>query len=345
MLNLNNINLDQFSTSSLQESFAQLENDSSLQTHYDDLSVIGFPQDTKIKILAETRDYYQSHNKVGLIDLDNNYELSEGIDANSDFDSLINLNTSDIKLHGIGAAATQELAFILHHGLLEILSGKKPKFVLSISSRFFYSLAKVSAFKFIWKRLLEENNLDLIEHKPEITVISSISEQSLLEIEMNILRNNTAALVGVTQGVDEIYVLPYTFITNANQQVLKRAQRIARNSVLMAQKEAKLSICHNAFEGAFHLENLTQQIVAKSWDYLTKSSQDKSYFSSQEFLDNVNRVKSERIAQFEKQTRVMIGVNKFLKDNIKLVNLHPKFKNYSSISRYSESFEQKVGEV
>ncbi|WP_433743041.1 methylmalonyl-CoA mutase family protein [Falsibacillus pallidus] len=183
----------------------------------------------------------------------------------------IEINTSIYQ--NAGAAAVQEIAYALSEAVeyLEILKEngwgiheavERMVFHFSIGSQFFMEIAKLRAFKHLWKAVLREYGV-MEEMEAVISAEDSLMTKSALDPYVNMLRTGSEGFAAIVGGVD------YLHLSSFNETYEERngfSERSARNMQLILKEEAHLAKVHDPSAGSYFIENLTSEMGRKAWD-------------------------------------------------------------------------------
>lgn len=187
------------------------------------------------------------------------------------------ISISGYHMQEAGATPALEMAYTLADGYEYVKTGlaagleidqfaPRLSFFWAIGMNFFQEIAKMRAARMIWTKLISEfspktkKSLALRTHCQ--TSGWSLTEQ---EPYNNITRTAIEALAATlggtqslhTNALDEAIALPTDF-----------SARIARNTQLIIQNETQITRTVDPTAGSHIVENLTQQMIDKAWEYL-----------------------------------------------------------------------------
>ena len=174
----------------------------------------------------------------------------------------ITINSDDNK------SIINELAHSLSKGVeyLNLLTDKginaeqiasKMQFSFAISTNYFFEIAKLRAARKLWQLILEQykvQNTPMLIHSE-----TSIENTSVEDVNFDILRNTTKAMSAIIGGCDSLTVRPH------DNEKLDFSNRIARNVQHILREEAFFDKVINPADGAYYIEQLTQEIANKAW--------------------------------------------------------------------------------
>ena len=132
---------------------------------------------------------------------------------------------------------------------------------LSAGTHMFEEMAKIRAMRLLWGRLLETYGLPQVHL--EIYAETSIQQQSVLDIETNLLRAASAAFGAITGGADALQIRPYTAVTSAYDA---EAERLALNQHYLFAYESFLDRVEDPAAGSYFIETLTKELCEEAWE-------------------------------------------------------------------------------
>ena len=162
----------------------------------------------------------------------------------------------------------QELTIALSQGVeyMNLLTDKKVdpstiaqkiQFNFSIASNYFFEIAKLRAFRMLWKLILEQYQVDDTETM-YIHAETAVCNFSKEDVHNNILKTTTEAMSAIFGGCDSLTVHPF-------DKEVSFSSRIARNVQHILKEESFLDKVNNPADGAYYIEALTDEIAQKSW--------------------------------------------------------------------------------
>ncbi|MEN8125819.1 MAG: methylmalonyl-CoA mutase subunit beta [Bacteroidota bacterium] len=227
-----------------------------------------------------------------------------------------------------GANTVQQVAYALAHAneylnfihVNGINSVKKINFNFAIGNNYFFEIAKLRAFRYLWKLLLQEYDLDI---KANIFVQPSLRNKTLYDFNVNMLRTTTECMSAILGGANTISNAAYDEFFHKKNEF---GERIARNQLIILKKES--SIKNDDFaNGSYYIEELTYEIADKALR-IFKGIEKSGGFIQQLFEGTIQRKIKENATkeqdQFDKENLVLLGTNKHpnmddkMEDNIEL---------------------------
>ena len=143
--------------------------------------------------------------------------------------------------------------------LLEGIKNKSTHFHFYIKQNYFFEIAKLRAFRWLWKQAAEIYNLP-----NQVNILCETSTKNFdAENEYsNILRNTTAAMSAIIGGCDELIINTH----ECNKSSTNFGRRIARNIQHILQQESYFNELDDAGKGSYYIEYLTYQLSKNSWE-------------------------------------------------------------------------------
>ena len=187
------------------------------------------------------------------------------------------ISISGYHMQEAGATPALEMAYTLADGYEYVKTGLESgldiddfaprlSFFWAIGMNFFQEIAKMRAARMLWSKLISEFNP---KNKKSLALRThcQTSGWSLTEQEPynNVTRTAIEALAATlggtqslhTNALDEAIALPTDF-----------SARIARNTQLIIQNETQITRTVDPMAGSHIVENLTQEIANKAWEYI-----------------------------------------------------------------------------
>ncbi|MFV0180813.1 methylmalonyl-CoA mutase family protein [Empedobacter falsenii] len=211
-----------------------------------------------------------------------------------------------------GANHVQQIAITLAHAIeyLENFGADvadKIYFKFAVGSNYFFEVAKLRAFRFLWKMILDQYNKE-----SEAFVFTSTSDRnkSKLDIYNNVIRSTVEASSAIFGSSDAVFVGAYDELNNESDFGLE----LAAKQQLLLQKESYLNQFADPAAGSFYIETLTNQMAENALE-LFKTIQTAGGFikalQSETIQDFIYTSAKKEQKDFDEQIIKLIGVNKF----------------------------------
>ncbi len=339
-----------------------------------------FSSDKKIKIYFQIQ-FLDEKFFLNLIEFENKEDIFLNIDLISNLSktgnwfynnkkdhdilkSLLNNTKNNIAVLGVdvshyqnsGANIIQQIAYALAHAneyLNFITSNKITKqsfsinFNFSIGSNYFFEIAKLRAFRYLFDLLLSEYNLKATAN---IFVEPSFRNKTLYDYNVNMLRSTTECMSAVLGGANTISNIAYDAVFHKKNEF---GERIARNQLIILKEESYLKNADFA-NGSYYIEELTHEIAEKALK-IFKDIEKNGGFVKQLFKGTIQRKIEESAYKeqklFDDNNLVLLGTNKHLNKEDKMkddLQLYPflKTKKHETLikpilaKRLAEKLEQ-----
>lgn len=296
---------------------------------------------------------------VGKLSLSGNWFSDEF----KDFESLKKLTIKypnrqilsvDVSIYqNAGANIIQQIAYALTHASDYLNAFAKNishiQFEFAIGSNYFFEIAKLRAFRYLWKQLMKEYNADI-----EISILAKPTKRNktLYDYNVNMLRTSTEYMSAVLGGADFV-------ITQAYDAIFKKSNhfsaRIGRNQLLLLREENTFENPQNFAKGSYYIETLTLEISKKALQLfkdLDKSGGFVSSLKSGLIQKKINEAAKKEQDLFDAGNLTLVGSNKYPNTNDTMkdaMELYPflKIKNNQTAvqpvfgKRLAEKLEQK----
>jgi len=257
-----------------------------------------------------------------------------------------------------GASTIQELAFTIAHlnEYIQFLKDKKvdlktinKKIVieLSVNENYFVNIAKFRVIRELISLLFSGYDSKLEIQSPSIFAKTSHRFLATNDHNNNLLRETTQAMSAVLGGCDAL-TITHLNSTNAEDQELN--ERMAKNTQLVLREESYFAKVNDAAAGSYYVEELTNQLLEKSWKLFLEIENNGGLISSlkNNFIQSlIDENKKDLIDKMLNGKQTFLGVNKFQSKLEKWIE--PKKSNEEqkssfkklSVFRLENSYEQK----
>ena len=238
----------------------------------------------------------------------------------------------DVSLHqNAGASIIQQLAFALAKSkeLTEKFGSEileKLVFRFAIGSNYFFEIAKIRAFKYLFNQLSKEFDKDLV---PYIFAETTFRNKAKNDADNNLIRSTLELASAMIGGADAVFSNDYKFEDSS-----ELSKEISFKQQIVLAYESIINVFEDATSGSYFVEDVTQQFAEKSWKFFLEIEEKGGY---------LELLKSGEIQKmiFEQAVKEQSWVEE---GKIKLigVNLYPKLEIKKSIEALYNSDEIKV---
>ena len=160
-----------------------------------------------------------------------------------------------------GATIVQQVAFALAHAN-EYLNFNSDVLNLnvqfSIGSNYFFEIAKLRAFRYLWKLITDDAKV-----KSDLHIIATPSNRNktLYDFNTNLVRTTSECMSAIAGGADTICNISHDSIFRKRNET---GERLARNQNLILKYESNFNTSNQAVNGSYYIEALTKEISTKS---------------------------------------------------------------------------------
>lgn len=211
-----------------------------------------------------------------------------------------------------GANHVQQIAITLAHAV-EYLDNfgadiaDKIYFKFAVGSNYFFEVAKLRAFRFLWQLILEQYNK---ESEAYIFTTTSNRNKSKLDIYNNVIRTTLETSSAIFGASDAIFVESYDNVNNETDFGLE----LAAKQQLLLQQESYLNQFSDPAAGSYYIESLTNQIAEKALE-LFKTIQNVGGFvkalENETIQDLIYSTAKKEQKDFEEKSLKLVGVNQY----------------------------------
>lgn len=249
-----------------------------------------------------------------------------------------------------GASIVQELAFALSAGV-EYLTrltdlglsvsviAPRMRFIFSVSSNYFFEIAKLRAARMLWAHIIKSYGAASDEAgRMNIHCVTSLYNKTLYDPYVNMLRTTTEAMAATLGGTDSLEVLPFDAVYGHSTEF---GERMARNQQLILKEESGFHKIADPAAGSYYIENLTENIAREAWNLFLKVEEKGGYleaFRQGMIQDLVNENALKREAAIASRREFVLGTNQYpnLTEEIKEVLDSSLFTKPATPSAYTE---------
>ena len=210
----------------------------------------------------------------------------------------------------IGASSYQQLALVLNSAeqvLQEINNPKRIKFHIGLGSCFFVETSKTRALKWMWTHLLKENGFDA--ENTYILGSTGWKNKSLNDPNMNLLRQTTESISGVSGGISGLLIHPVNLLSQIKTNWFNI--RMSLNISHILKEESFLSKVHDPFHGAYIVEMITEQIIINSWELFLVMQNNSLSENKKMIVERIEVIRSLKEQQFLSGEKELLGMNLF----------------------------------
>jgi methylmalonyl-CoA mutase len=277
--------------------------------------------------------------------LDKDFEKLNEISKKS---SIPYLNISSGIYQNAGANMVQQLAYTLAHinEYFNRLSNINQTITIEVSvgTNYFFEIAKLRALRILFNALAKEYNYNVDCH---IIATPTKRNKTLYDYNVNMLRTTTECMSAILGGANAVANLPYDNLYHKDNEF---GDRIARNQLLVLKHESYFDKVHNPADGAYYIENLTEQLAEKAL-ILFKDIEENGGFITQLMEGTIQRKISESAAKeqelFDSGKEVLLGTNKYPNKNDRMkddLELYPFVKQNPRKTLITPIIEKRLAE-
>jgi methylmalonyl-CoA mutase len=240
----------------------------------------------------------------------------------------ININSGIY--HNAGANIVQQLAYTLAHAneyFNRIPAINQPITIeVSVGTNYFFEIAKLRALRLLFSTLAIEYNHNFDCH---IIATPTKRNKTIYDYNVNMLRTTTECMSAILGGANAIANLPYDALYHKDNEF---GDIISRNQLLVLKHESYFDKVSNPADGAYYIENLTQQLAEKALE-LFKDIEKNGGLITQLIEGNIQKKIQESAAKeqdlFDSGKEILLGTNKYPNKNDRMkhdLELYPFVK-------------------
>ncbi|MES2689560.1 MAG: methylmalonyl-CoA mutase subunit beta [Bacteroidota bacterium] len=225
--------------------------------------------------------------------------------------SAIYHNAGASAAYQVGCALAQANAYINwleEQGVEPAKLGRKFQLNVSVGPDYFFEIAKLRAFRKTFALLLDEYGTD---NELYIHAETATRNLTVFDTHNNLLRTTTAAMAASIGGCNSLVVKPFDIIYTGDHEF---SERLARNIQLVLKAESYFDKVADVSAGSFFIEELTEQLAEKAWDYFVEIEKQGGLLKALRSGFVQQKIKDFSVAQqqnFNTGKEVLVGTNKF----------------------------------
>ncbi|QYJ68422.1 methylmalonyl-CoA mutase subunit beta [Flavobacterium litorale] len=248
-----------------------------------------------------------------------------------------------------GANMVQQLAYTLAHTneYFNAVATISQPIVLQVTvgTNYFFEIAKLRALRQLFRTIAKEYG-----HTHECHIIATPTKRNktLYDYNTNMLRTTTECMSAILGGANAVANLPYDALYHKDNEF---GDRIARNQLLVLKHESYFDKVDNPADGAYYIEELTQQLAEKAL-VLFKDIEANGGFLSQLKEGTIQRKIQESATKeqelFNSGKEVLLGTNKYPNKNDRMsgeLELYPFVKTDAKKTLISPIIEKRLAEA
>ncbi|MFC9516921.1 methylmalonyl-CoA mutase small subunit [Nocardiaceae bacterium NPDC056970] len=227
-----------------------------------------------------------------------------------------NAGAGDAEELGAAIAAGVEYLRALADGGLTISEALgQLEFRLAATDDQFQTIAKFRAGRQVWARVAQVCGAPefggAVQH-----AVTSAAMMSQRDPWVNMLRTTLAAFGAGVGGADSVTVLPFDVALPAGAAGVSKSfsERIARNTQLLLLEESHLGRVLDPGAGSWYVEQLTEEIAAKAWEFFQQIEAAGGYraaIAAGVVSDRIVATKAARDADIAHRRTAVTGINEF----------------------------------
>ncbi|OYQ43285.1 methylmalonyl-CoA mutase [Flavobacterium cyanobacteriorum] len=310
----------------------------------------------KLDDIAKNRNaaFYVQLDPVGRLAKEGNWFSN----LEKDFDALNTIAIACPNLHFLcvdgslyqnaGATIVQQIAYTLAHAneyFNRVATINKPVVLqVSVGTNYFFEIAKLRALRLLFNLISKE-----YDHNFDCHIITTPTRRNktLYDYNVNMLRTTTECMSAILGGADSVANLPYDAIYHKDNEF---GDRIARNQLLILKNESYFDKVNNPADGAYYIEELTQQLAEKALA-LFKDIEANGGFITQLIEGTIQRKIQESAAKeqelFDSGKEILLGTNKYPNKNDRMsgdLELYPFVKTNPRKTLITPIIEKRLAE-
>ena len=275
-----------------------------------------------------------------------NFQTLEKISSHLKSVSFLSVNGN--LYQNAGANMVQQIAYVLAHCneyFNRIQKINQPIVLeITVGTNYFFEIAKLRALRLLFKLIAQEYDHNLDCH---LLVSPTKRNKTIYDYNVNMLRTTTECMSAILGGANVVANLPYDALYHKDNEF---GDKIARNQLLVLKHESYFDKVNNPADGAYYIENLTQQLAEKALE-LFKDIEKNGGLITQLIEGTIQRKISESANKeqelFDNGKEILLGTNKYPNKNDSMKNdleLYPFVKQNPRKTLITPIIEKRLAE-
>ena len=287
---------------------------------------IDFVNKLSLYLTNQKAEFYLNLDPVGKLSKEGNWFKSQKEDFNALQSLSQSVNTISVdttNYQNAGANMVQQLAYALAHAneYLNHQTTNSITFKIATGTHYFFEIAKIRALRILYASLTKEYNCSQTCH---VIAQGSRRNKTLYDYNINMLRSTTEAMSSVLGGADAVCNMPYDVLYHKSNEF---GERISRNQLLILKEESYFDVVSNPADGAYYIENLTQELATKALELFKQIEESGGFIQLLLKGDIQKKIKESAAKQqelFDNGSITLLGTNKhpnptdLMKENLEL---------------------------
>ena len=194
---------------------------------------------------------------------------------------------------------------------------KQLNFEIAIGSNYFFEIAKIQAFRILWKTI--SNTYGLPINNVHVIAIPTTRNKTIYDYNNNIIRSTSECMAAILGGANSIKNFNYDSIYKNKNEF---SSRISINQLLILKHECHIDKVKNPISGSYYISYLVDEFAKKSFN-LFKELDCKSSFLDHLKNGTIQRKIKENSSKeqenYQSKLEILVGSNCY-------VNMDEKMK-------------------
>ncbi len=294
--------------------------------------------------LAKRGNWYTSLNE--------DFKVLEKLTQKNNTEFILSVNVD--LYQNTGANTVQQVAYALAHANEYLTKfgneiATKIQFNFAIGANYFFEIAKIRAFKYLYNLILSTYNTSA---NAQIFTQPSLRNKTLYDYNVNMLRTTTESMSAILSGANTISTISYDAIFHHSNEF---GDRIARNQLLILKEESYFTNAQHIATNSYYIESITKQIAEKALTIFKEIEKSGGFLQQlkegtiqRKIVENAKKEQT----QFNSGKLTLLGTNKYPNELDKVkhdIQVHPFVERNPKktliipiiTKRLSEELEQK----
>ena len=187
---------------------------------------------------------------------------------------------------------------------------KQLNFEIAIGSNYFFEIAKIQAFRILWKTI--SNSYGIPINNVHVIAIPTTRNKTIYDYNNNIIRSTSECMAAILGGANSIKNFNYDSIYKNKNEF---SSRISINQLLILKHECHIDKVKNPISGSYYISYLVDEFAKKSFN-LFKELDCKSSFLDHLKNGTIQRKIKENSSKeqenYQSKLEILVGSNCYL---------------------------------
>jgi len=235
------------------------------------------------------------------------------------FKSVVQLKSSNFQ--NSGANIIQEITYSMSQAneYVNIFGKeviKKLNFQIAIGPNYFFEIAKIQAYRILWKTI--SNSYECPINDVHIIATPTRRNKTIFDYNNNIIRSTSECMSAILGGANSVKNFNYDSIYKNENEFSKR---ISINQLLILKHECHIDKVKNPISGSYYISYLVDEITKKSFDLFKELDSNSGFLSLLKkgiLQKKIKESAQKEQVKFNSKSEILVGSNLYQNNDEKM---------------------------